>query len=118
MSVPNFRLSRRRAGGKMSRVSNCGGKSGDKMKPPVFEHHLPQTLHEALQQLKQFENAKVLAGGQSLMPMLNLRLTYPDHLVDLNALVGLSYIREEDGEVLIGAMTAQRTIEFSEFIGR
>ena len=88
------------------------------MKPPLFEHHLPQTLQEALQQLKQFENAKVLAGGQSLMPMLNLRLTYPDHLIDLNALAGLSYVREEDGEVLIGAMTAQRTIEFSELIGR
>lgn len=88
------------------------------MKPAPFEHHLPRTLQEALRNLKDFENARVIAGGQSLMPMLNLRLAYPDHLVDLNGVEDLAYIREEGGEVLIGAMTAQRTIEFSEVIKR
>jgi carbon-monoxide dehydrogenase medium subunit len=88
------------------------------MKPPPFRHHLPRTLQEAVGQLREFENARVLAGGQSLMPMLNLRLTYPEHLIDLNGVDGLAYIREEGDDIVIGAMTAQRTIEFSEMIRR
>jgi aerobic carbon-monoxide dehydrogenase medium subunit len=88
------------------------------MKPPVFEHHLPLTLQEALQNLQEFENARLIAGGQSLMPMLNLRLTYPDHLIDLNGVEGIAYIREQDDEILIGAMTAQRQIEFSDIVRR
>jgi carbon-monoxide dehydrogenase medium subunit len=88
------------------------------MKPPPFEHHQPRTLREAVGHLREFENARVLAGGQSLMPMLNLRLAYPEHLIDLNGIEGLAYIREDRDEVVIGAMTAQRTIEFSELIKR
>jgi carbon-monoxide dehydrogenase medium subunit len=86
------------------------------MKPPVFEHHIPPTLNEALQNLKDFENARVIAGGQSLMPMLNFRVVTPDHLIDLNAIEGMAFIREEADDVLIGAMTAQRTIEFSDTV--
>lgn len=88
------------------------------MKPPPFEHHLPRTLREAVGNLQEFENARVLAGGQSLMPMLNLRVAYPDHLIDLSGIEGLIYIREERDELVIGAMTSQRTIEFSELIKR
>lgn len=88
------------------------------MKPPPFQHHLPQTLREAVDCLRQYENARLLAGGQSLLPMLNLRIVYPDHLIDLGGIDGLAYIREEDGEVVIGAMTAQRTIEFSDLVRR
>lgn len=88
------------------------------MKPPAFEHHLPRTLPEALQSLRTLENARLVAGGQSLMPMLNYRLAYPDHLIDLNGVADLAYIREENGEVRIGAMTAQRTIEFSPLVKR
>jgi aerobic carbon-monoxide dehydrogenase medium subunit len=88
------------------------------MKPPPFEHHLPRTLQEALRHLKELDNARLIAGGQSLMPMLNMRITYPDHLVDLNGIAELAYIREEGDEVLIGAMTAQRTIEFSDLVKR
>lgn len=88
------------------------------MKPPPFEHHLPRTLGEAVDYLQAFDNARVLAGGQSLMPMLNLRIAYPDHLIDLNGIEGLAYIREDGDEVVIGAMTAQRTIEFSALIRR
>lgn len=62
------------------------------------------------------ENSRLLAGGQSLMPMLNFRLAQPDHLIDLSAVDELAYILEEDGEVRIGAMTAQRTIEFSNVV--
>ena len=88
------------------------------MKPTPFEYHLPQTLQEAVCNLHDFENARLLAGGQSLMPMLNLRLAYPDHLIDLNGVAGLAYIREDGDAVAIGAMTAQRTIEFSDLIKR
>ena len=62
----------------------------------------------------QLENAKLLAGGQSLMPMLNLRYVLPDHIIDLNRVEGLSYIRDDDGVLEIGAMTRQRDIEFSD----
>lgn len=88
------------------------------MKPPPFEHHLPRTLREAVGNLREFMDARVLAGGQSLIPMLNLRVVYPEHLIDLGGIEGLAYIREEGDEVVIGAMTVQRTIEFSELIGR
>lgn len=88
------------------------------MKPPPFEYHLPRSLQEAVQKLREFDNARILAGGQSLMPMLNLRVAYPDHLIDLNGIEGLAYIQERDGAVSIGAMTAQRTIEFSDLIKR
>src|SRR5579862_1293315 len=88
------------------------------MKPPPFQHHLPRTLREAVGNLQEFDNARVLAGGQSLMPMLNLRIAYPDHLIDLNGIEGLAYIREAGDELVIGAMTAQRTIEFSPLIRR
>jgi len=69
-----------------------------------------------VQQLRGLDNARLLAGGQSLMPMLNLRIAYPEHLIDLNGIDGLAYIREADGWLRIGAMTAQRTIEFSDLI--
>ncbi|MGE0237285.1 MAG: xanthine dehydrogenase family protein subunit M, partial [Parvibaculaceae bacterium] len=87
------------------------------MKPPIFEHHLPTTLQEALRAMAELENARLIAGGQSLMPMLNFRLAQPDHLIDLNAIAELAYIREDDGEIAIGAMTAQREIEFSPHVG-
>jgi carbon-monoxide dehydrogenase medium subunit len=86
------------------------------MKPPVFEHHLPKTLQEALGSLRALENSRLIAGGQSLMPMLNFRLAQPDHLIDLNGIGDLAYITEVDDEVRVGAMTAQRTIEFSDIV--
>jgi len=86
------------------------------MKPPPFEYHDPKTVAEAVQLLGTLENAKLLAGGQSLMPMLNMRFVLPDHVIDLNRVEGLSYIREDDGVIEIGAMTRQRDIEFSDLI--
>lgn len=77
------------------------------MKPAPFEYHCPATLDEAVALLGSVENAKVLAGGQSLMPMLNMRFVICDHIIDLNALDELNYLRR-DGDVLrIGAMTRQ-----------
>ena len=86
------------------------------MKPPAFAYHSPATLDEALALLAQNDNARVLAGGQSLMPMLNLRIASPDHLIDLGALDALATIRAEGDEIVIGAMTRQRDIEFCALI--
>jgi aerobic carbon-monoxide dehydrogenase medium subunit len=86
------------------------------MKPPPFSYHDPRTVADAIGLLGRLENAKLLAGGQSLMPMLNMRYVLPDHVIDLNRVEGLSYIREAGGAIEIGAMTRQRELEFSDLI--
>ena len=83
------------------------------MKPPPFQYHDPATLEQALDLLATKENAKLLAGGQSLMPMLNMRFVQPDHLVDINKIAELSFLREEADFIRIGSMTRQRALEFS-----
>ena len=89
------------------------------MKPPPFAYHAPTHLDEALALLERHgDDAKVLAGGQSLMPLLNFRLSYPSALIDINRVAELSYLRQENGQVRIGALTRQRTIEFSELVHR
>src|SRR4051794_24648098 len=86
------------------------------MKPPRFSYHDPQTIAEVVSLLGAHENARLIAGGQSLMPMLNMRLVRPDHLIDLNRVPGLSYIRAIDDAVEIGAMTRQHDIEVDEIV--
>ena len=86
------------------------------MKPPPFTYHDPRTLSDVLGLLAGQENAKILAGGQSLMPMLNMRFVQPDHVIDINKVDGLSYIREAGGKVEIGAMTRQRELEYSPLV--
>ncbi len=86
------------------------------MKPPPFSYHDPSTVADAVGLLGRLENAKLLAGGQSLMPMLNFRFVQPDHIIDLNRVEGLSYIREAKGALEIGAMTRQRDLEFSDVV--
>src|SRR5262245_41504995 len=88
------------------------------MKPPPFSYHDPRSISDAVALLGRLENAKLLAGGQSLMPMLNMRFVVPDHVIDLNKVEGLSYIRERDGALEIGAMTRQRELEFSDLVRR
>ena len=84
------------------------------MKPPKFDYHAPASVDEALALLERYGgDAKILAGGQSLVPLLNFRLSRPAALIDLNRIPALAYIRSQDGEVRFGAMTRQRTIEFS-----
>src|SRR3954471_2469570 len=83
------------------------------MKPPPFHYHDPSTIGDVVGLLDSLENAKLLAGGQSLMPMLNFRFVLPDHVIDLNRVEGLSYIRESGDTLEIGAMTRQRDLEFS-----
>jgi carbon-monoxide dehydrogenase medium subunit len=86
------------------------------MKPPPFQYHDPKTVAEAVSLLGSLDNAKLLAGGQSLMPMLNMRFVLPDHVIDLNRVEGLSGIKETGGVLEIGAMTRQRDIEFSDLV--
>jgi len=89
------------------------------MKPPRFEYEVPGSVAEALVLLERHgDQAKVLAGGQSLSPMLNFRLVRPQVLVDLNEIAELAGIREVDGMLAIGAMTRQRAVETSEVVRR
>jgi carbon-monoxide dehydrogenase medium subunit len=83
------------------------------MKPASFEYYAPTSLNETVAYLaKHGYEAKVLAGGQSLIPMMNFRLAQPAILVDLNNVAELSYIRPaKDGGLLLGAMTRQRQVE-------
>lgn len=82
------------------------------MKPPPFAYHDPATLEEAITLLSTLPNARPLAGGQSMMPMLNMRFAQPDHLVDLNRIAGLDGVTvEPDGALTIGAMARQRVLE-------
>jgi carbon-monoxide dehydrogenase medium subunit len=77
------------------------------MKPPLFSYHDPRSTADVIGLLTSLDNAKLLAGGQSLMPMLNMRFVLPDHVIDLNRVDGLSDI---------GAMTRQRDVEFSDLV--
>jgi carbon-monoxide dehydrogenase medium subunit len=83
------------------------------MKPPAFAYHDPGTVEEACSLMASLDNARLLAGGQSMMPMLNMRFVMPDHLVDLGRIAALSTIEERPGTLRIGAMTRQRDLEHS-----
>jgi aerobic carbon-monoxide dehydrogenase medium subunit len=85
------------------------------VKAAAFEYHAPQTLDEALALLAEFgDEAKVLAGGQSLVPILALRLSRFEHLIDLNRIPALRYVTGVDGVTRVGAMTTQAAIAGSE----
>jgi len=87
------------------------------MKPAAFEYHAPASVDEVVRLLSRYgDDAKLLAGGQSLVPMMNLRLARPAVLIDLGRVASLDYIQESDGYVAIGAMTRQRTAELSETV--
>lgn len=90
------------------------------MKPAPFAYHAPETLAEAVALLQGFEDegvdAKILAGGQSLMPMLAMRVARPEVLVDLRRLTQLDYIRAEGDTLAIGAMTSKRAAELSALV--
>lgn len=87
------------------------------MKPPRFEYFAPTSLDDALGLLAEHgDEAKVLAGGQSLVPLLNFRLIRPGYLVDLNEIPGLGGLREENGWIVIGGMTRQRAAETSTLV--
>jgi carbon-monoxide dehydrogenase medium subunit len=87
------------------------------MIPPSFDYHAPQTLGEAVDLLgRHGDEAKVLSGGQSLLPMLKLRLAQPGHLVDIGRIPGLEYVEEKDGVLAIGGRTREAALERSEIV--
>lgn len=84
------------------------------MKPAPFEYYAPDSLEQALDLMGQHaEEAKILAGGQSLVPAMNFRVVQPGVLIDLNRVAELSYVREEGNVLRIGAMTRERELEFN-----
>jgi carbon-monoxide dehydrogenase medium subunit len=87
------------------------------MIPAAFDYHAPRSLPEALALLGQFgDEAKVLSGGQSLLPLLKLRFAQPAHLVDIGRLPGLDYVKEEGGFLKIGALAREVALEASEVV--
>lgn len=87
------------------------------MIPAAFEYSSPKSLSEAISLLeKHGAEAKILAGGMSLIPLMKLRMAAPKHLIDLNGIEGLSYIRESDGHLTIGALTRESELDESALI--
>ena len=87
------------------------------MIPPAFEYLRPKTIPEALAFLEQYgDDAKILSGGQSLIPMMKFRLARPGYLIDINRIPGLSYIKEEGGYLKIGGLTREAELEGSPLI--
>jgi carbon-monoxide dehydrogenase medium subunit/6-hydroxypseudooxynicotine dehydrogenase subunit alpha len=87
------------------------------LKPPPFAYHDPGSVEEALDLLAEHgDEGKVLAGGQSLVPLLNFRLAHPEHVIDINRLGELAGIRRRDGVLRVGAMTRQSLMEHSELV--
>jgi aerobic carbon-monoxide dehydrogenase medium subunit len=90
------------------------------MIPPSFDYHVPKTVPEAVALLAKLgqggEEAKVLSGGQSLLPLLKLRLARPAHLVDIGRIPGLDYIKEEGGYLKIGALVREAQLDASALV--
>ncbi len=87
------------------------------MIPAAFEYHVPTSIAEATALLARHgDDAKVLSGGQSLVPMMKLRLVTPRHLVDINRIPGLGYVREADGALRIGALCRESDLEQSDLV--
>lgn len=86
------------------------------MKPSPFTYHRPESVDEALAILAKYNDAKILAGGQSLVPLMALRLGQPEHIIDIGHLSELNYIREVDGGVAIGALARHADVEDSSIV--
>jgi aerobic carbon-monoxide dehydrogenase medium subunit len=87
------------------------------MIPPAFEYLRPNTIPEAIALLQQHgEDAKILSGGQSLIPMMKLRIARPGYLIDINRIAGLSYVKEEGGFLKIGGLTREAELESSPLV--
>ncbi len=87
------------------------------MIPRSFEYFSPRALDEALSLLQKLgSDAKLLSGGQSLIPMMKLRLVSPQYIVDINRIPGLNYISENDGQLRIGALTREHELETSDLV--
>jgi carbon-monoxide dehydrogenase medium subunit len=118
LSLESLRIAMKRAG--LGFTSPRGGqiqKGVTTMIPGAFEYHAPSSLGEATALLARLgDDAKVLSGGQSLIPLMKLRLATPRHLVDINGLPGLAYVREEGGALRIGGLTREADLEESDVV--
>ena len=84
-----------------------------------FQYESPQTLQEAIELLHKYgDEAKIMSGGHSLIPMMKLRFAAPEAVIDINGIPGLSYIKEEDGMVKIGGLTREVELEHSELLAK
>jgi len=88
------------------------------MKAPPFAYHRPGSLDEALGMLAALPNARLLAGGQSLMPLMNLRMAMPDNIIDLERVAGLAEVVETESDLRIGSMVRQRAVQKSDLAAR
>ena len=88
------------------------------MLPSRFDYHRPESLDEALRLLAELDDAKVLAGGQSLIPVMKLRLSAPEHLVDINRVPGLDGIEESGGALRVGALARHNQVAASDVVAR
>ena len=89
------------------------------MKPADFHYHRPREIDEALTLLKEVgSDGKILAGGQSLMPLMNFRLAQPAHLIDINFIDGMDYVRSENGRIKIGCLARQSQVLYDPLIHR
>src|SRR5437899_10269099 len=87
------------------------------MIPAAFDYHAPITIGEATALLARLgEDATILSGRQSLMPLMKLRLASPAHIVDINGIPGLAYVREADGFLRIGGLTRESELEESDIV--
>ena len=87
------------------------------MIPEGFEYHAPTSIAAAVELLKQHgDDAKILSGGHSLVPLMKLRFAAPEHIVDINGISGLDYLREEGGFLKIGALVRESALEASDLI--
>jgi len=86
------------------------------MIPSAFDYHRPTSVDEAIRLLGQGEDAKILAGGHSLLPAMKLRLAQPKTIIDLGGIADLNYIREHEGQIALGAMTTHFAIESSDLL--
>jgi aerobic carbon-monoxide dehydrogenase medium subunit len=90
------------------------------MIPPAFDYHVPKTLPEAVRLLVELggrgEEAKILSGGQSLLPLLKLRFAQPGHLIDIGRIAGLDYLEEDGGFLKIGALVREAALEASPLV--
>jgi carbon-monoxide dehydrogenase medium subunit len=98
-------------------LNSCIASKGEKMIPQSFEYLCPETIPEAIALLQEHgDGAKILSGGQSLIPMMKVRLARPEYLIDINQIAGLQYIKEEGGFLKIGGLTREADLEASEVI--
>ena len=117
LSLESLRSALRRGGLSLKVIRTGIARKGTTMIPAAFEYHVPTSIGEATALLaKHGEDAKVLSGGQSLIPLMKLRLASPRHLIDINRIPDLAYIREAEGVLKIGALTRESDLEESDLI--